>query len=93
MKSLTLALLCSLACTKRVLIGQTFTPEKAAPIQVDKSSFNSYDDYIKKVAVVDAKDVEASFRNQRTQYKQQSQPSKQAEPPKHTMTEHQKILL
>lgn len=68
MKSLTLALLGSLACVnaKRVLIGQTFSPEKAAPIQVDKSSFNSYDDYIKKVAVVDPKDVESSFRNQRT---------------------------
>jgi hypothetical protein len=47
-----------------VLIGQTFSPDKAAPIQVDKSSFNTYDDYIKKVAVVDAKDVESSFRNQ-----------------------------
>ena len=69
MLKLSLAVLCSsLACidARRVLIGQTFTADKAASIQVDKASFNSYDDYIKKVGVVQEKDVESSFKKAKT---------------------------
>jgi ribosomal protein L12E/L44/L45/RPP1/RPP2 len=65
MKSVALALFVSLtlgAQTKRSLIGQTVSTDSKVIQTVTKDLFNNYNDYIKNVSKVEAKDVQTSFK-------------------------------